>query len=186
MRSLAYVFALGLPLAIHANAQQEASPQSGSWCDATYPAGEGWPARLNLPGWVCETAHQLNLHVRYTPETSINPFFLSGDFNSDRKTDAAIWVTSKNDSKRGIVILHQGSKQLTLLGAGNNYQDRGDDFTGLDVWSLIPAGVVLDSSWEDHRKVVLVGDALVVGKSESSSVAIYWDGKAYTFYELSD
>jgi hypothetical protein len=73
-----------------------------------------------------------------------------------------------------------------VLGAGNNSKGRGDDYSGLDVWSLIPKGKVLNSNWENHRKVVLLGDALVIGKSESSSVAIYWNGKSYTFYQLTD
>jgi hypothetical protein len=186
MHPRAYAFAPALCLALQASAQQDVAPRWKGWCDLNYPPGSDWPARLNLPEWVCETAYHLKLHDRYAPDTSINPFFLSGDFNNDGRSDAAIWVTQKKDGKRGIVILHQGNRRPTVIGAGVNFRDRGDDYAGLDVWSLIPKGKVLNSSWEDHRKVALRGDALVIGKSESSSVAIYWDGKRYAFYQLTD
>lgn len=186
MSRFSYALAAAVFVTAHASAQQDVPARWKGWCDLNYPAGTDWPARLNLPEWVCEAAYKLKLHTRYTPDTSINPFFLSGDFNNDGKTDTAVWVTSIKDGKRGIAILHQGGKRPTVVGAGNNFRGRGDDFSGLDVWSLIPKGTVLKSNWEDHRKVVLQGDALVIGKSESSSVAIYWSGKTYAFYQLTD
>ena len=72
------------------------------------------------------------------------------------------------------------------MGAGVNYRGGGDDYAGLDVWTLIPKGKVLKSIWEGQRKVVLLGDAFVIGRSESSSTALYWDGKGYASYQLTD
>jgi hypothetical protein len=183
MLRVARVLLLLLAWSGSAVAQQEAPPRWSGWCEL---GGGDWPPRLNLPAWVCEAAFAAKLHTRYEPDEATNPFYLSGDFNNDGKTDAAIWVISIKDKKRGIAILHQGSKRPTVLGAGNNSKGRGDDYSGLDVWSLIPKGKVLNSNWENHRKVVLLGDALVIGKSESSSVAIYWNGKSYPFYQLTD
>ena len=186
MHSRAYAIVAALFLSLHTNAQQPNDTRWKGWCELNYPPGSDWPARLNLPGWVCEAAYRQKLHATYTPDTSINPFFLSGDFNNDGRTDTALWVTNTKDGKRGIVILHQGSKKAIVMGAGVNHGGGGDDYAGLDVWSLLPKGKVLNSSWEDHRKVVLKGDALVIGRSESSSVAIYWDGKRYASYTLTD
>ena len=161
-------------------------PRWKGWCDLTYPLDQGWPPRLNLPAWVCEVAFAAKAHERYTPYTKINPFFLSGDFDGDGRLDAAVWIENKKSHKLGIMIFRQGNKQPTVIGAGVNFADRGDDYAGLDVWSIIPKGEVLKSTWEGDRKLVLRGDALFVGKSESASVAIYWTGKTYAFYQITD
>ena len=48
------------------------------------------PARLNLPTWACAVAHEKGLDERYAVYDRINPFFLTGDFDGDHKTDARL------------------------------------------------------------------------------------------------
>jgi len=187
MRQVLALFGIAALLAAPPGlAAEEDPPRWKGWCDLSYPLDQGWPPRLNLPAWVCEVAFAAKAHESYVPHTKINPFFLSGDFNGDGKLDAAVWIENKKSQKLGIMIFRQGSKRPTVIGAGVNYADRGDDYAGLDVWSIIPKGEVLKSHWEEGRKLTLRGDALFVGKSESASVAIYWTGKAYAFYQITD
>lgn len=116
----------------------------------------------------------------------MNPFFLSGDFNGDGRFDVAVWVTNIRTKQRGIVILVQGESRPAIAGAGVALYEKADDYSWVDMWTLIPKGTVLDANWEDHRKVTLRGDAIEVIKSESSAHAIYWDGSKYSVYWLSD
>jgi hypothetical protein len=57
--------------------------------------------------------------------------------------------------------------------------------SSFDQWRVIPAGTVLSSHWED-REIELTGDAILLEKSESASVAVFWDGQSYRTYVLTD
>jgi hypothetical protein len=154
------------------------------WCKFD-PSLRPLPPRLNLPRWVCETTYKRGLQRTYVPYTGMNPFFISGDFDADGKSDVAIWVTNTKSRKRGILFLTQGSNRVFVAGAGADAQERGDDYTYVDVWSVIPKGEVLESHHEDH-KVTLKGDAIIAEKSESAAFAVYWDGKRFRFFQLTD
>ena len=154
------------------------------WCDLKQSPSS---SSLNLPAWVCEAAYRAQLHSQFTIYTKINPFYVAGDFNGDGRTDVAIWVTNIRTKQRGIVIIHKDrSNSIAVLGAGTNTEGRGADYEGLDWWSTIPKGAVLNTTYESRRKVQLRGDAISIGRLESSSVAVYWDGKKYSYYQLSD
>ena len=155
------------------------------WCKYQWDDTKPVPPRLNLPIWACEVAEKRKLHARYVPYTQINPFFLTGDFNGDGKLDIAIWVQETQSRKLGIVIIHGTTGRVFTLWAGNAFGERGDDIRGLDQWTIASRGELLDSHWEDHT-VRLRGDAPVLIKSESSAFALYWDGKKYATYQLTD
>jgi hypothetical protein len=160
--------------------------QLKGWCEYKWPQGKSPPPRLNLPTWVCQAAYEAKLYSRFDVYAGINPFFLAGDFNGDGKTDIAVWVTNRQTRQRGIVIFHFGDKRTITIGAGVALIERGEDYRVFDAWSLLPKGQVLESNYEQFRKVTLIGDAIEVVKSESASHAIYWDGRKYTTYTLSD
>lgn len=175
-------------VAATARAEDEKWPQPrwSGWCEFTWMQDKEPPSVLNLPAWACESAFQRSLHEKYAVSTEINPFYLSGDFNADGRIDVAVWITNTQTKQKGIVILHQGNVMLVVIGAGTALFERGEDYFWVDLWSVIPKGDVLESIWEDGRKVELRGEALELVKSESSSHAIYWDGNQYNEYWLSD
>ena len=157
------------------------------WCEYRGLPGEQFPApRLNLPEWACIAAAEANLHRRFAVHSRVNPFFLLGDFNGDGRQDLALWVAELKTKKLGLIVLHQGHARATVLAAGRQWDRRTDNFSGLDMWTIQPKGTTLESIHEDGKKVLLRSDALVVTKSESASFSIYWDGKAYVSYQLSD
>jgi hypothetical protein len=166
--------------------EQEPTEFKG-WCKYRWDTNKPIPPRLNLPSWACEIAEDRKLHLRYDINTKINPFYLTGDFDADGKLDVAVRVQEKKSKKIGLVIMH-GDKRLFVLWAGTPFEGRNndDDLSYSDQWSIIPRGEVLDSHWEEGRKVTLKGDAPLVMKSEASGFALYWDGKRYSTYQLSD
>jgi hypothetical protein len=172
---------------IVSSAQDESRSPWRGWCEYKEFPGEHFPPpRLNLPAWVCDAAFDARLHTRYSVYSKINPFYLSGDFNGDGRLDVVVLVTEKRSRKLGIVIMHRGAKRPIVIGAGRAWDDRGDDLRGIDMWTLLPKGEVMDGGDEEHRKVKLRGDAIVLERSESAAFAVYWDGGKYLPYQLSD
>jgi len=167
-------------------AQEEPAWRWHGWCEYKWPPNQNPPPRLNLPDWVCQTAYEAKLHTKYSVYSEINPFFVTADLNGDRVLDAAVWIIERRTRKRGLAIFHGGNKVPIVLAAGTPWEERGDDFRSFDQWSVIPRGELFDSVHEEGRKVKLEVDALILIKSESAGVGVYWDGKKYKSYQLSD
>jgi hypothetical protein len=155
------------------------------WCRIDYPPDKSPPPRLNLPRWVCDLANEKQLDVTYAVYERVNPFFVSGDFDGDGKTDVAVWVMNKRTKQLGVIILHRGTRALFVLGAGSK-GERGGDWRGLDQWTLYPKAPLERSYHEPSPVPLLRGDALWFGKSESASFFVYWDGERYKYYQESD
>jgi hypothetical protein len=159
--------------------------QEKGWCSYHYPSDKPPPSRVNLPIWVCESSYVSGLQSKYTPYTRMNPFFITGDFDGDGDTDIALWVKNNETHKVGVLILTKAGKQTFVAGAGQNTEERGADYSYIDSWTLLRKGEVLDSGYESE-KVPLIGDAIVLVKSEASAFAIYWNGRKFKFYQVSD
>ena len=125
------------------------------------------------------------MQERYALRTTMNPFFITGDFDGDGNTDIAFWVAQSKTGKLGIVVLTRNGRFTFIAGAGTNVAGRGDDYKWIDLWTLIGKGQLLESSYED-KKVRLTGDAVLLEKSESGAFALYWDGKSFQFFQISD
>ena len=86
--------------------------------------------------------------------------------------DIAVWIVEKRSKRRWIAIFHRDNKKPFLL----------EMPPFIDMWTLIPKDHVLETYWEDKRKVVqfeLQGEALQVMKSDSHHWVVYWDGSTY-------
>jgi hypothetical protein len=114
----------------------------------------------------------------------LNPFYLRGDFNGDKIADVAILVKEKQSGKIGIAIVHGASREVFFVGAGRTING-GDDFAWMDVWKIYQRSYV-GRGPGDRNPLKLRGEALLVEKTESASALIYWDGKAYRWYQLGD
>ena len=101
----------------------------------------------------------------YELHSWIKPSYLIGDFNGDGRPDVAVLIREQTSGKRGIAIVHGGTNEVFILGAGKEIGNAGDDFEWMDEWRL--------------EKRQANQDALIVGKSESAGAVIYWDGKKY-------
>ena len=122
--------------------------------------------------WVAEVFHGKKLDQRYDFDSWFNPSHLIGDFNGDGRPDFAVLIHEQKTGKRGIAIVHGGTNQVSILGAGKEIGNAGDNFDWMDEWRV--------------EKRQAKPDALTVGKSESASGMIYWDGKKYKWQQQGD
>ena len=143
------------------------------------------PESGNVPEIVSKTFTVKKLNKQYEFSFHLNPFYLRGDFNGDGKPDIAILVRQTRSGKIGIAVVHSATNEVLFIGAGTEYGNTGDNFDWMDYWYVYPKGVV-------HRGVGektvprLIGEALYVGRSESASGLVYWNGKRYLWYQQGD
>jgi hypothetical protein len=143
-----------------------------------------WVQLANIPAFAKEVFSEKKLNEKYDFSFHINPFYLRGDFNGDRRSDLAILIKEKKTGKVGIAIFHDGRRDVFIVGAGNAIGNGGDDFKWMNVWSVHQKGKV--QSPEEEKSLQLIGEALSVEKGDSASGLIYWDGKKYKWYQMTD
>jgi hypothetical protein len=145
----------------------------------------GFATASSIPPHVMVAFAKFPLSNKYTFLTHVNPFYVQGDFNGDGKLDAAILIKEKTTGKSGIAIVHGGSTAVRVLGAGRAFGNGGDDFYWLDAWYSYPRGKVGQGA-EEGAPPKLVGDAIMVIKTESASALVYWAGSQYRWYQQGD
>lgn len=140
----------------------------------------------NLPDEISEY-YKTAVKFHYSIRTELNPFYLRGDFDGDKKQDYAISIIEKATNKKGILILHTGTKIHYVIGAGQSLKNgnAGDDYSWMDAWKVyIDKNVEIGAGETD--KIILKGEAILVMKLESASGLIYWTGKEYKWYQQGD
>lgn len=130
----------------------------------------------NLPTWVNNSFQENELDKSYEFVHLINPFLLRGDFNGDNSPDICVLIKEKISGKRGIAIFHGASNDYYIMGAGQSFENGGDDFAWLGVW------MVKRSKALDKQK----GEGIYLAKPESASGLVYWDGQKYRWKQMGD
>jgi hypothetical protein len=115
----------------------------------------------------------------------IEPFYLEWDFNGDGKIDVAVPVKQRSTGKLGIAIVHAGTGNVPIVGAGIPIGNGGDDFEWMDSWQLYSKNRAAHAAGEAGARR-LHSDALLVSKSEAASALIYWNGKRYVWLQQGD
>jgi hypothetical protein len=140
----------------------------------------------NLPDVLNDFYNQEAIKTSYKINRDLNPFYLRGDFDGDKKADYALAVTESRTGKKGFLIYHTGTRKHFLVGAGktilNGY---GDNYWMIDAWEVSHDKVVGQGVTE-LKPPKLIGEAILAQKLESSIGLIYWDGKAYRWYQQGD
>ncbi len=141
----------------------------------------------NLPDEIAVFYQQDKIKSIYSLWTDLNPFYLRGDFDGDKKQDYAISITDKQTDKKGILIYHTGTKTHYIIGAGNPLSNGngGDDYSWMDAWIVYVEKDVVPGVGETE-KITLKGEAILASKLESASGLIYWTGKEYKWYQQGD
>ena len=142
-------------------------------------------AKLNIPHWVQKTFREKRIFKNYNYHFKLNPMYLRGDFNGDDAPDIAIMVKEKLSNKLGIMVIHFGSNDTFILGAGEEIGNGGNDFRWMTNWRVVRKGKV-DKGADETPPPGLKGEALFVEKAESASAIIYWDGEDYDWYQQGD
>lgn len=124
----------------------------------------------------------------YSISGRINPFYLRGDFDGDGKADYAILVVSNKDYTKGIAIWLSSQKKFFVLGAGQSFKfsdSESADLAFIDTWQVYGKKPV-DRGVGAGPPPRLIGEALLVGKSESASGLVYWNGKHFAWCQQGD
>jgi hypothetical protein len=115
----------------------------------------------------------------------INPFYLEADYNGDGHLDIAFLVKNRSNQKRGILIIHGKLNESYLLGAGNSFEDKGDDWNWLEVWQVYRSKTAEVTTFTDtfdidgSETVELKNTAIYVSMSESAGNLLMWNGTEY-------
>ena len=152
---------------------------------AATPTPDPAALRRDLPSWSRETVERFESRRRVALSSWLRPHSLEGDFNGDGRSDLAVLVSGAEHRKGGILIVFRDQSKVVLVGAGVPFGNGGDDFSWMDAWSVYPKGRV-DEGAGGGAAPALRGDALLVEKSESASALIYWNGKAFRWYQQGD
>jgi hypothetical protein len=141
--------------------------------------------KRNIPYWVLKTFREKRIIKNYNYHFKLNPMYLRGDFNGDDAPDIAMMVKEKLSNKLGIMVIHFGSNDTFILGAGKEFGNGGNDFKWMTNWRVMRSGKV-DTGADETPPPSLKGEALFVEKAESASAIIYWDGEEYDWYQQGD
>lgn len=142
----------------------------------------------NIPDEILKTVQGKQFASSYDIDGTMNPFYLRGDFDADGKPDYAIWVKSKAGSKTGIAIWLSSKRDFVVLGAGVPFKAAASVETNLNflntwqVYGKRPVERGVESSQPPHLRE----EAILVGKTESASGLIYWDGSHFRWYQQGD
>jgi hypothetical protein len=150
------------------------------------PSDLDFVAASSLPTELVEYLRSSQGHRSYALSSELNPYYLHADFNGDGIRDVAVLVGEIATGKRGILILHVGIGEHFVIGAGSTTGSGGDDFAWMDAWKVRPIGPVGQSAYVEEEPPSLLGDALLVIKTEAASGLIYWTGRNYEWYQQAD
>lgn len=141
----------------------------------------------NMPDELRDFYEQEKIRTTYKINKDLNPFYLRGDFDGDKKMDYALAVVEIKTEKKGILIYHSGTKMHFTLGAGKLIRDgyERDDMNWMDAWQVYDKKDV-GLGVGETKTLKLKGEAIYADKLESSSGLIYWDGKEYRWYQQGD
>ncbi len=134
---------------------------------------------LRIPAWVKPIIEKSEVAKNYTINDTLNPFYLEADFTGDKLDDIVLFVESKFDGKKGVMIINRGKNLLFVLGAGKDL-GMGDHINWCNRWFIYRDKGLFDGLGK--RKATLKYPAIRIEKSERINLYIYWSGKKYKTY----
>lgn len=143
------------------------------------------PAQTPAPAWAEAQLGSPEFTEVYSLSARLQPSRLEADFDGDGRMDLAVLVARRATGQEGIAFLHAGSTQPFVVGAGRALGNGGEDFAWMDAWSVYPKARVVAGAGSGAPPR-LRGDALLVEKREAASALVYWDGRAYRWYQQGD
>ncbi len=138
---------------------------------------------LGLPFWATQSWNKLSVQSGLRISKRLNPYVWRGDFDGDGRADLAVFVESVSSKKQGIAFLFQG-KRPSLVGAGIDFGNGGDDFLWLDFWHVEDRGTKHGNY--QRQSLTLKADGLMVAKESSSSALIYMRHGRFQWHQYGD
>jgi len=129
------------------------------------------------------------LASKYPIETTVNPFYLRGDFDGDGKLDYVVRVVSTENKKHGLIVCWGGTGRHPVIVAAGTRLRRADN-SGFDDLPMIGWSVYgkrpIEEGVGEGPPPPLIGEAVYVDASESASGILYWTGKTFRWYQQGD
>jgi hypothetical protein len=149
----------------------------------------------NIPDSAQKLLEESHLLEKYDLSDRVNPFYLRGDFDGDGKPDYAVLIANKKSKKSAIAICLSSRNGVAVLGADGTKVRAGTSREGYDL-----ADFDWMDAWQVHARIKLAqnelnvagtisqmtGEGLLVEKTEAASALVYWDGRRFRWYQLSD
>jgi hypothetical protein len=140
---------------------------------------------MSLPEWIIERAVKLDFDKKYDLSLHMNPFFLSVDFDMDGRMDIVVWIIARDTGKKGLAIFIRSQEGIQYIGAGKKFGMGNGDYSWANYWLPVEKTDFKKSPWEKETPKN-IGQGVEMGQFESSSGAVYWNGKELNWYQLSD
>ena len=132
-----------------------------------------------VPDSLWRIASSAGLDSVYAISLSLqSPPYLSGDFDGDGVSDAAVLIEHRATGKVGIAVVHGGTHRVTILGAGGAAAGP-QDLSWIDGWDVFRKEATMHLTIRDRPNARLIADALWVGKRDSVSAFYVWTGSRY-------
>lgn len=157
----------------------------GQWVFTAIGAQSRGATSDTVPAWLTGALQKSSFAKQYELAKWIKPIIQNGDFNGDGVGDVALLIVEKSTKRKGVLIVHGKTGRLDFLGAGHKLGNGGDDFAWMDKWEVYKKNRIRRSVNETPPPT-MVGDGLLLTKSEAASGLVYWDGKRYQWYQQGD
>jgi hypothetical protein len=142
----------------------------------------------NIPDEILQMVRLGTFAQSYRLDASVNPFYLRGDLDGDGKADYALRIKAKASDASGIAIWLSSLHKLIILGAGVPFKVNDSVVSNLDflnTWQVYGKRQV-ERGGAPSPPPRLIGEAIWVGKRESASGLIYWNGRLFAWYQQGD
>src|ERR1700754_3743565 len=142
-------------------------------------------AQAILPDWADKCFKKNELDMRYERRAFIKPAYLEADFNGDGLQDIACLVIEKHTKKKGVIVIHRGSNNYFVFGAGAKFGNGSDDFKWAGGWKVYKDRITYETLFNKEgdmsgsKKIKLQRPALYIydledGQPNSGGI-IYWN-----------
>ena len=144
-----------------------------------------------VPFWLLSKHEFIKVPGNFIVSDFLNPLYFEADFNGDNELDIALAIREKESGRKGILVLHGGSLEAHVMGAGKEF-DIVKHLDWMEVWWVYREDTAEETIFSEDFDIVgsntvqLDRVAIRVGKFESTSNLIYWDGSKYTWIHTGD
>jgi len=138
-------------------------------------------ADADVPDSIWSIAAQAGLDSVYAISMSLQaPPYITGDFDGDGVTDAAVLVERRATGKLGVAVVHRGMRKVTVLAAGSGSAGP-DDLDGISEWDPFFKGTTPTIVNPYRPNASLIGDALWIARNDSTTGFYIWTGSSFTY-----
>jgi hypothetical protein len=145
---------------------------------------------VRIPTWFADSFKRKELDKKYDIASFLKPSFLQVDLNGDGRQDIAVPVIEKVSKRKGILLIHGGTNEHFLFGAGISFGNGGKDFKWADRWTLYKKKTALETQFDKgsgdimgSKTVKLFRPGILIEDDEDGAAVaggiIYWNGKNY-------